>query len=167
MDDDEMRHLATKLTFENKWDVWVKANTSAWELKEMKHVFTVHTIADMWSLLNNIPTSYVGVCNIFLMHSGVKPLWETNGALFRNGGCWSVVIRKHAWKDVIDELIMSLLGEAFFGENIKGACIVPVSMSHVICKIWCVTKSKRDSISLLNALETFDASGARFKEFAL
>lgn len=164
---EEMRHLATQLTFENSWDMWVKTNASAWALKEMKHVYTIRTISDMWMILNNIPASYVGVCNIFLMHSGVKPLWESNGTLFRKGGCWSVVIRRQAWKEVVNELIMSLVGETFFGDNIRGACIVPVSTSQVICKIWCTSKSTEDSTALTNSLKTFGASGARFKEFVL
>lgn len=166
MNEEDLRSLASQLTFQHNWDLWIKTNASAWDLKEMKHIGTIHTIAEMWSILNNVPASCVGYCNIFLMHSGVKPLWESNGALFHTGGCWSVVIRKHIWKDVFNEVIMSLVGETFFGDNVKGACIVPVSASHVICKIWCTSKSTMDSASLTRALETFGASGARFKSFA-
>tara|TARA_B110000046_G_C12729289_1_gene287862 strand:+ start:108 stop:611 length:504 start_codon:yes stop_codon:yes gene_type:complete len=167
MNDDELQILSTQLTFENGWDFWVKTNASAWDLKKMKQIYTIRTIADMWHILNNVPSQYVGICNIFIMHSGVKPLWESNGSMFQNGGCWSVVIRKHGWRDILNELVMSLVGEMFFGDNVKGACIIPVSTTHVICKIWCTSKMIKDSTSLTNALSTFGADGARFKQFVI
>jgi hypothetical protein len=167
MEENELRVLATQLTFEHEWDVWVKTNMNAWDINEMKHIYTIRTIAEMWQLLNNIPPSYVGLCNVFIMHKDVKPVWETNGEMFKNGGCWSVVVRKHEWRHVFNELVMALLGELLFGASVKGACLVPVNTTHVICKIWCTTKSKIDATALTKAMRTLDPSTARFKEFDL
>lgn len=165
MTHDEQRTLAAQLALERQWTLWIKRNYTPWDTKHMQCVYTMQTVAEMWQVLNNIPRSCVGVCNMFIMHTGVAPLWENNGSLFEHGGCWSVVIRKHAWRDVMNQLVMSLMGETTFGASVRGACIVPVAASHVICKIWCTQRDACDSKALVTALHDFGASGARFKEF--
>ena len=159
--------LAETLSFERDWALYLKSNTSGWEMKHMKHIFTVHTIADFWRMYNNIPLGVLGAYNLFMMQHDVLPLWELNGDLFRKGGgCWSVVIRSRgSWLSVMHELAMAIVGEVTFSERVLGVCFVPVSESHIICKIWCSQKRDEDGKHLSSVLCSFTASAARFKGF--
>ena len=159
--------LAEQLSFERDWTLYLKNNSSEWVMSQMKNVFTIHTIADFWRFFNNVPRGVLGLYNMFMMQSTVLPLWELNGALFNKGGCWSVVIRtRGAWLTVIHELSMALVGELTFSERVMGACFVPVSDSHIICKLWCTAKNDADGTALSDVLSQFSGSAARFKEFS-
>lgn len=155
----------TKLELHRRWDSFIKFNSNDWEIEHFKNVFTICTVADMWGLLNNIPDSCTGKVNLFFMEKGLVPLWEHHKDIFSNGGCWSTIVKHKQWKVSMNDICMSVLGEALFDENdVKGICIVPVSMTHCIIKIWVTTHSDINGKLLKSCLA--DCCEPRFKRFS-
>ena len=155
-----------ELALERRWDLYVKNNVAPWTMRSMQRVFRIATVADMWGALNNMPPKLVSNTNLFVMQQGTVPLAENNGPTFRHGGgCWSVVVRRVEWRKVLNDLVMSLVGEIVYSEAVLGACFVPVSLNHVICKIWATRANQKDGAALGATLAEYTPSQPRFKRF--
>lgn len=155
---------ASALPLERSWVYWCKCNTRPWKLSCMQRMARIDTVESLWRVLNNVAAAALARTNLFFMQDGVVPLWEDNGDVFtRGGGCWSIVVRRMAWRQTCNEAVVALAGEHAFSDAIRGCCVVPVSASHCICKLW-ATKSKVADREALEAI--FPGCGAaRFKKF--
>lgn len=153
---------ASTLFFERTWTFWVKLNNTDWDINQFYKCTTLKTIKDMWSVLNNIDDNYPSCVNIFIMENDRIPLVENNGNTFIHGGLWSVVIKRNNWKLTLREVVLALVGELEFSDSVKGVCVIPVTTSHVIVKLWSVDRNEIDGTTLESL---FPNTKSRFKPF--
>lgn len=159
-----MIEIAKNSLLINSWTLWMKLNDSEWKQEHFTKIFEVSTIADMWGLLHNIPESWVSTVNMFFMSEDTIPLVECNDSLFADGGAWSVVVKRNEWRDSMNEIVASLFCGTLFSSFVKGLCLVPVTKSHLMVKLWSTKEYKDDGTKL----ETiFDGCTSRFKKFNL
>ena len=166
-DNQDMTALAESLSFEREWTFYVKSNSSDWKQENFNNIYKIRTIKDMWQVLNNIPESLTGYTNIFFMENDIVPLWELDKKLWSKGGCWSTIIKGTHWFDSMIETCMVLFGESLFNDlEVKGLCIVPVTQTHSIVKLWSTSNSSETSNHLEKTLERFNCCTPRFKPFS-
>jgi len=157
--------LAESLSFHREWTLYVKSNKSDWKKENFKNIYKIKTIKDMWQVLNNIPECLTGLTNIFFMENDIVPLWELDKQLWSKGGCWSTIIKGTHWIDSMKEACMIVFGELLFDLEIKGLCIVPVTLHHCIVKLWSTSSSEQTGTQLEKALEALNCCNPRFKSF--
>lgn len=154
------------MQFERKWTLFIKLNNDAWEKEKFKYIYKITNVKEMWQVLNNIPTGLAGCSNIFFMEENLLPLWEDNKQVWERGGCWSTIIKGIEWKKTMNEICMLIMGECIFDmDNIKGICIVPVTTTHCIVKLWATDKSDKNCELLKNNLSELQCCMPRFKAF--
>lgn len=82
---------AEKITFKNKWVVWIHPNSSDdWTLKGYTKIMEIENIADFWSFMNNFKILNYMDHQFFVMRDGITPLWEDIHN--KNGGASSLRI---------------------------------------------------------------------------
>lgn len=154
------------LFFHREWTCFIKFNNVEWTVQNFQNVYTIKTIKDFWSILNNIPESLTGISNIFFMENENVPLWEANQDLWRGGGCWSTIIKGTNWIVSMKEICMAVMGETKFDDaQVKGICVVPVSKAHCIIKLWSTVKCDTIGHMLKESLECLECCQPRFKSF--
>lgn len=153
------------LLLHRHWTMWLKANNAAWKKENFKRVFTLKNVKEMWQLLNNIPVSIAGQANIFFMSEELVPLTEERQDLWKQGGCWSTIVKENNWVTTMQDICASTFGETVFGDDVKGLCIVPVSANHCIVKMWTTRKSEATSAHLHKSLCHLGCCAPRFKSF--
>ena len=154
-----------QLPLERKWGVWVKHSATEWTRENLKKVFVIRTVADMWGLIHHIPEACVGSSNIFLIEESMIPLWELNGDVFRHGGCWSTVVKRGDWREMLTQLVATLVGETKFSTSVRGCCVIPVSKSQCISKVWCTMRNDADCTDLAECMAQWGKHMPRFKPF--
>lgn len=153
-------------TLQRSWTLWMKSNNDCWNYDSFKSISKIYTIQDMWKVMNNIPASVTGKVNLFFMEGDMVPLWEQHNQVFAKGGCWSTIIKGVEWNVAMKEIVMTLFGESKFDENeVKGLCIVPVSFTHSIIKIWTTICSDKNGKLLKEVLCKENCCLPRFKAF--
>lgn len=145
--------------------MYIKLNTSTWEVDNFKSMYKIKSVKDMWQVLNNVPDSLAGVTNIFFMENDIVPLWEANVQLWSNGGCWSTIVKGPHWIKTMKEICITVMGESVFDDRVKGICIVPVGANHCIVKLWSTINSDEISTMFKSSLESITCCQPRFKAF--
>lgn len=164
---DDLEKIAESLSFHREWTLYIKTNNSDWKKENFNNIYKIKTIKDMWQVLNNIPESLTGLTNIFFMENDTVPLWELDKKMWSKGGCWSTIIKGSNWIDSMKEACMVVFGETLFDDSeVKGICIVPVTTTHCIVKLWSTSSSLKTGASLKSTLEKFNCCNPRFKAFA-
>ena len=154
------------LFLHREWTLWIKVNTDSWVKRNFKRIFTLRTVAEMWGVLNNIPVLLAGQANIFFMVDDLVPLWEERKDIWSKGGCWSTIVKENNWLETMRDICATTFGESTFSENVKGICIVPVSQSHCIVKMWTTKKSEVNNKLLQQSLSHLGCCPPRFKSFS-
>lgn len=163
----DLKTVAESLSLHRDWTLYIKANNSDWKQENFKKFYKIKTIKDLWQVLNNIPESLTGLTNIFFMENDIFPLWELDKQLWSKGGCWSTIIKGSYWIDAMKEACMIVFGESLFDDSeVKGICIVPVTITHSIVKLWATSSSANIGNNLKTSLESFNCCNPRFKSFA-
>lgn len=117
-------------------------NERPWKKDAFLPISTNTNIAEMWQTLNEFGRNkhLAGHINIFFMQDDMLPLAEENVETWKDGGCWSTIIKGEDWIESMKSIVLTVFGESVFDESVKGVCVVPVSQTHCIVKIWCTTK---------------------------
>jgi len=117
------------------------------------------------SLNAKLPESMMKYSMLFLMRSGITPLWEDKQNA--NGGCFSYkVINKHV-VEVWRHMMFLLCGESLvinpkYSMNINGITISP-KKNFCILKIWMNTTAIQDPQVIQN-IENLTKHGSMFKK---
>ncbi len=149
-----------------QWTLFYKKNADQWDRTSFRRVGEISNVKEMWQLLNYIPANLAGHVNIFFMDEQRVPLWEEHGSLFKDGGCWSTVVKGTDWTTVTKEICMIVFGETVFDDAlVKGICVVPVKQTHSIVKIWTTTSGPENGRLMESALNHINIFSPRFKKF--
>jgi hypothetical protein len=126
----------------DKWDMYyhLPHNTN-WDLSSYKCIYSSIDTVEQAILLNEtIPEHVVKTCMLFVMRSGIQPLWEDPKN--RNGGCFSFKLLNRTVYSVWKNVYYALLGGTLFKnkqfeKNINGITLSP-KKNFCILKIWLV-----------------------------
>ena len=160
---------ATQRTLNGKWDLYYHLpHDKNWDVSSYKTILGEINSAEQLIAVNEaLPENVVKHCMLFVMRSGISPMWEDPQN--RNGGCFSFkVINKQVplvWKS----LFYALCGETLcvdkkYNPFINGITISP-KKSFCIIKIWMSNCSIQDP-NIIIPITNLSKQGCLFKKHA-
>lgn len=132
------------------WDLYIhEFPSNNWSPTSYDYIYEIKDIYDFWKLFNNIHKIDSYSSNIFVMRSGVGPIWESDDN--RNGGECSICIDAEKGYDLFSLLSMLIMSEHLVNDPniINGISIVtkkitthenPDGNNLTYIKIWTRTK---------------------------
>ena len=151
----------------NQWTLWLHLpNDPDWSINSYKKIYTFNTLEDCIILLENMKKQLVEKCMLFIMKSGIKPIWEDPKNC--KGGCFSYKINTDIIYNIWKKLNYNLIGESLIDNDNIISCINGISISpkknFCIIKLWIsdiknledceINKFINDSINNENNLES-------------
>ena len=87
----------------HRWTLWAHLpHDTNWAASSYKKIFEFETAEEAIAIFEVLPPKLVMNCMLFLMRSGIVPMWED--AQNRNGGCFSYKVANKevnsAWKQL-------------------------------------------------------------------
>ena len=154
-------------TLIGKWDLYYHLpHDKQWDLSSYKFIAkNISTIDTLISINNNIPEKIVKHCMLFVMKSGITPMWEDKQN--RKGGCFSFKVANKLVYDVWTHLFYSLCGETLcikqeHNKYINGITISP-KKNFCIIKVW-LTHCKMQNPAQLTEIPGLSIHGCLFKK---
>lgn len=110
---------------EHPYTFWISKRKSVLKGKNyndcMKDIGTVYTVQEFWKLYSFMkrPSKIDDSCDLMLFKRGIRPLWEE--AANKDGGRWTLRVRRHNTDRYWENAIMAMIGEQFLvGDEICG-----------------------------------------------
>lgn len=110
---------------EYRYTFWLSKRKSVLKGKNyndcMTHMGTFQTLQQFWHVYSFMkrPSKVDDACDLMLFKSGIRPLWEEKAN--RDGGRWTVRVRRHHTDRYWENAIMAMIGEQFLvGDEICG-----------------------------------------------
>jgi len=150
-----------------KWDLYYHLlHDKSWDLSSYKTIMKdIDTVEKVISINEKIPENVVKYSMLFIMRSGIKPMWEDPKN--RSGGCFSFkVINKqvyNAWK----ALVYALCGETLFMNPLHSKLVNGITISpkknFCIIKVWLENCNIQDPSSMVD-IPNLQKAGCLFKK---
>ena len=163
----EMNNSTSPNILNGKWDLYYHLpSNSNWDLSSYKIIMKdISTVEEVISLNEKIHESIVKNSMLFLMRSGITPLWEDPKN--RYGGCFSFKVVNKQVYSIWKALFYSVCGESLCldnnnSNNINGITISP-KRHFCIIKIWFNSCDFQDPNILIN-IEGLQKHGCLFKK---
>ena len=156
-------------TLHGKWDLYYHLpHDKKWDLSSYKFIEkNISSLELLIGLNNTIPEKIVKHCMLFVMKSGITPMWEDKQN--RDGGCFSFKVINKMVYDVWKHLFYSLCGETLcvnkeHNQYINGITISP-KKSFCIIKVWLKNCDIQDP-NILIQIPNLSKQGCLFKKHA-
>lgn len=142
--------------FNEKWVVWThELDDQNWDNDSYTRYYEIETIADFWSIINNLKALKLYKKHIYLMKDGIMPTWEDDNNI--NGGTCTFKVDLKQSLYVIEDLscyvftnsllisgdetnsLLERFGIDDFNNDINGISFSPKVTnrnSSLIIKIW-------------------------------
>jgi len=150
-----------------RWDYYYHLpQDKLWTSSSYKYIMeNVDSLEKLISINEIIPDDIIRHCMLFVMLSGIKPMWEDERN--RNGGCFSYKVMNKLVNLVWKDLMYSLCGNTLtLNEKdmslINGITISP-KKNFCIIKIWLSDCSMQDPESI-NPIENLSNMGCMFRK---
>lgn len=149
-----------------KWTLWAHLpHDTNWAASSYKKIYEFNTAEQAIALIEMLPPKLVMNCMLFLMRTGIVPMWED--AQNRNGGCFSYKVPNkevnQAWKQLsyvtVGETISTNLNVI---PHVNGITISP-KKNFCIIKIW-MANCNFQNAGVIRELEGITAHGCLFKK---
>lgn len=139
-------------------------NDKNWDFNSYKLITSVSTVDELIALNENMNENIIKYCMLFVMKSGVTPLWEDPKN--KNGGCFSYKIYNKTVVTIWKELLYSLCGESLMKNRedmkyVNGITISP-KKNFCIMKIWLENLKIQNPDAVIN-IENLSKMGVIFK----
>ena len=162
-----MESLKTLKMLNDKWVLYHHLPSDKnWTLSAYTVILDdINTVDKVISINETISDNIVKLTMLFLMRTGVSPLWEDPSNI--NGGCFSYkVINKYVY-DVWKTMVYLLCGgtlciDSKYCAFINGITISP-KKNFCIVKIWLNTSTVQDP-SIITPITNLTTHGAMFKK---
>jgi len=152
-----------------KWDLYYHLpHDKNWDASSYKQIAKdIQSIEQLISINESLSEKVVKHCMLFVMRSGITPMWED--VRNRNGGCFSFKVINKQVHEVWKNLFYALGGESLCidKENssyLNGITISP-KKSFCIVKIWLKDYTLQDP-SILTPIMNLSKQGCLFKKHA-
>lgn len=149
----------------DKWTLWAHLpHDTDWSLKSYTKIFEFETVEDAVAITDMLPPKLIMNCMLFLMRSGITPIWED--VQNRNGGCFSYKVPNadvpFSWK----QLSYSIVGETISNTqpllpHVNGITISP-KKNFCIVKIW-LANCDYQNAAIIRELTGITSHGCLFK----
>jgi len=140
-----------------KWNLYYHLpNDKSWDLSSYKPIMeNIDTVEKLIALNEGLPENAVKHCMLFVMRSGITPMWEDPEN--RNGGCFSFKVANKQVHAVWKTLFYALCGETLCTDQkycsfFNGITISP-KKNFCIVKVWlsnCVVQDPNILIQIPN-----------------
>jgi hypothetical protein len=151
----------------DNWTLWGHLPHDVdWTLKSYKKISNLETVEQTISLYETLPEKMLTNCMIFLMRTGINPMWEDPKN--QHGGCFSYKISNKNVSTVWKNLSYTLVGETLSEEknvikNINGITISP-KKNFCIIKIWLATCDNQNPKTITEINGGITSQGCLFKK---
>ena len=150
-----------------KWDLYYHLpHDKNWDLSSYKIIVNeINTMETVIALNETIPESIVKHSMLFIMRTGITPLWEDPKN--RTGGAFSFKVINRQVHEVWKTLFNVLCGETLFNdekinEHVNGITVSP-KKNFCIIKIWLDNCQYQDPNSLID-IQNLQKQGCLFKK---
>ena len=150
----------------DKWNLYYHLpHNKQWDLASYKPIAkNIDTAECLISLVETISENIVVKCMLFVMRSGITPMWEDKQN--RDGGAFSYKVPNAnvmlVWRTLFYSLCGETLSDKESSEKINGITISP-KRSFCIIKIWLKDCSVQDPNIIVNILN-LSKQGCLFKK---
>jgi hypothetical protein len=152
-----------------KWDLYYHLpNDKNWNMLSYKIINkNISLVNDLISLNEGVSEKIVKFCMLFVMRSGIAPMWEDPQN--RRGGCFSYkVLNKHVY-EIWKTLFYALCGETLCknvkdAHSLNGITISP-KKNFCIVKIWLSDCKLQDPTEIID-IQNLSTQGCLFKKHA-
>ena len=166
---EKIQSSPTECILHGKWDLYYHLpNDKNWDLSSYKIINKdISKICELISLNESVSEKIVKYCMLFVMRSGITPMWEDKRN--RNGGCFSYkVLNKHVY-DIWKMLFYALCGETLckdvkYAHMLNGITISP-KKNFCIVKIWLSDCKLQDPSQIID-IPNLSTQGCLFKKHA-
>jgi hypothetical protein len=157
----------TSYSLSGKWDLYYHLPTdSNWDLNSYKPIMKdIQTVLEVLALNDTYNENMVKSNMLFLMKSGISPIWEDPEN--RNGGCFSFKVANKQVFEVWKSLFYSICGNTIcnndkYKDMINGITISP-KKSFCILKVWMNSCENQDSSTIID-IPNLHSQGCLFKK---
>jgi len=164
---DTLSNSAPQHNLNDKWDLYYHLpHDKNWDLSGYTIIMNAIDTAEKVILLNEtIQENVVKNCMLFVMRSGITPMWEDPKN--RNGGCFSYKVINKQVHEVWKHLFFLLCGESLCSEknvnkHVNGITISP-KKNFCIIKIWLDTSNYQDP-NVISDVPFLSKNGCLFKK---
>jgi hypothetical protein len=128
------------------------SNDKNWNFESYKLIQSVSTVEGAVSLNENLSENIIKYCMLFMMKSGVPPIWEDQRNV--NGGCFSYKVYNKYVVEVWKKLVYAFCGGSLMvnKENMKYVNGITISPK----KNFCILKIWFENLKIQNAEEVVD-----------
>ena len=150
----------------HRWTLWAHLpHDTNWAASSYKKIYEFDTAEQAIAIFEVLPPKLVMNCMLFLMRSGIVPMWED--AQNRNGGCFSYKVANKEVNSAWKQLSYVTVGETI-STNMNVIPIVngiPISPKKNFCiiKIW-MANCNFQNAGIIRELEGITAHGCLFKK---
>jgi len=152
-----------------KWNLYYHLpNDKNWDLSSYKPIMEdIDTLEKLIAINESIPENIVKHCMLFVMRSGITPMWEDPEN--RNGGCFSFKVANKQVHAVWKTLFYALCGETLSNDAkqspfFNGITISP-KKNFCIVKVW-LTNCLIQDPNILIQIPNLSKQGCLFKKHA-
>ena len=152
-----------------KWDLYFHLpNNSEWGLSSYSIIMdSINTVEKVLQLNTHINDKIIKNCMLFVMRSGITPMWEDKHN--RDGGCFSYKVSNRFVPDVWKQLFFLLCGESLCinkedNQYVNGITISP-KKNFCIIKIWLADSHIQDPDTITH-INNLNKNGCLFKKHA-
>jgi len=130
------------IKLQDKWVLWCHSMTSDdWSIDGFNNLFTIKTVSDFWSIVNNLENIGLNCMHLFIMREGITPTWEDTQN--RNGGVCSFKVDYNTSVPIIENITSYMVLDQLIKDDtlneINGIVISPkinARNNWLIVKIW-------------------------------
>jgi hypothetical protein len=152
-----------------KWNLYYHLpNDKSWDLSSYKPIMeNIDSVEKLIALNEIVSENVVKHCMLFVMRSGITPMWEDPEN--RNGGCFSFKVANKQVHSVWKTLFYALCGETLsndtkYSEYFNGITISP-KKNFCIVKVWIKNCLVQDP-NILIPIPNLSKQGCLFKKHA-
>lgn len=150
-----------------KWDLYYHLPYDKnWDLSSYSTIMkSIHNAEQVIALNNHIPQNVVKNCMLFVMRTGITPMWEDPKN--RDGGCFSYKVINKQVHDIWKTLFLHVCGESLcknqnHSKHINGITISP-KKNFCIIKIWLDVSTLQDPNMIVD-IPNLSREGCLFKK---
>ncbi len=151
----------------NKWDLYYHLpNDTNWNISSYKTIMkNINSVEEVLALNEKINDHVVKYSMLFLMRSGISPLWEDPKN--RNGGCFSFKVLNKQVNEIWKNLFYCICGESLCVNNENSKYINGITISpkkhFCIVKIWFANCDFQNPNILID-IDNLQKQGCLFKK---
>lgn len=149
------------------WTIWAHLpHDTNWHISSYIPISNMNTVEETLAVTETLPHILVENCMLFIMKTGIKPIWEDPKN--RDGGCFSYkVINKNVysvWKDLTYALVGgSISSQQGFVNCVTGITISP-KKNFCIIKIWMTDCKNQNPAIVTSDIKGLTHQGCIFKK---